>query len=196
MKTLAPESLAQLFTEARTFAAWTDRPVDDAILQQVYDLTRWGPTAMNTSPLRVVFVKSAAAKEKLRPALAPMNVDKVMQAPVTAILAVDATFWEQMPKLFPGRDVKSQLGQLPAERRDRMGLQSATLEAGYFILAARALGLDCGPMGGFDPAQVDFAFFADGAWRSTLLVNLGYGDRSKLMPRLPRLEFAEAARVE
>ena len=196
MNTLDSESLALLFTDARTFGAWTDRPVDDALLQRIYDLTRWGPTSANASPMRVVFVRSAAAKERLRPALAATNVEKTMSAPATAIVAADATYWEQLPRLFPGRDLKTQFGQMPGELRDRIGLQSATLEAGYLILAARALGLDCGPMGGFDPAKVDAAFFADGAWRSTLLVNLGYGDRTKLRPRLPRLDFADAARIE
>jgi 3-hydroxypropanoate dehydrogenase len=196
MTTLSPDAIAQLFTEARTHHVWSTRQVDDAVLRQVYELTKWGPTSANTSPMRVVFVKSAAAKEKLKPALMPLNVEKTMTAPATAIIAVDTTFWEHLPKLFPGRDMKTSIGGMPAEMRDRMGLQSATLEAGYFILAARALGLDCGPMGGFDAAKVDAAFFADSTWRSTLLVNIGYGDASKLRPRLPRLDFAEAARIE
>ena len=196
MKTLDDDALALLFTDARTFGAWTERPIDDGLLQRVYELARWGPTSANTSPMRVVFVRSAAAKERLKPALMPMNVEKTMSAPATAILAVDATYWEQMPRLSPERDWKTTLSQMPPDLRDRMGLQSATLEAGYFVLAARALGLDCGPMGGFDPAKVDAAFFADGAWRSTLLVNLGHGDRTKLRPRAPRLDFADAARIE
>jgi 3-hydroxypropanoate dehydrogenase len=196
VKTLDPAALDVLFHEARTFPAFEDRPIDEAVLRKIYELARMGPTATNSSPMRVVYVVSAAAKEKLKPALAPMNVDKAMKAPATAIIAVDAKFWEQMPKLFPGRDLDKKLAQLPPEKRDQMGLQSATLEAGYFILAARALGLDCGPMGGFDAAVVNGAFFPDGAWRATLLVNLGYGDKTKLMPRLPRLDFTEAARIE
>jgi 3-hydroxypropanoate dehydrogenase len=191
------EELALLFTDARTHMAWLDRPVDDALLRRIYDLAKMGPTGANSQPMRVLFAKSAAAKEKLRPALAPGNVDKTMAAPATAIIAFDTHFYEHMPRLFPMRpQMRDEVAARPPEVRERQAFQSATLQAGYLILAARALGLDCGPMGGFDPAKVDAAFFADQTWRTTLLVNLGYGDRAKLFPRLPRLDFEEACRIE
>ena len=196
MSALEDAALRQLFLDARTHMNWLDRPVSDELLHQLYDLARMGPTATNSSPFRVVFVKSAAGKEKLKPALSPTNVDKTMNAPATAIVAWDSAFPEQMPRLFPGRDLKTMLSALPAEKRERMGLQSGTLQGGYLILAARALGLDCGPMAGFDNARVDEAFFAGSTWKSNFLLNLGYGDASKLHPRLPRLDFAEAARIE
>jgi 3-hydroxypropanoate dehydrogenase len=136
------------------------------------------------------------AKERLRPALFPANVDKAMTAPTTAILAYDVAWYERLPELAPFRPgARDQIAAMPTEKRDRMGSQNAHLQAGYLILAARALGLDCGPMGGFDPAKVDAEFFADGAWRSILLVNLGYGDPAKVLPRMPRLELATACRI-
>jgi 3-hydroxypropanoate dehydrogenase len=144
-----------------------------------------------------VFVKSAAAKEKLRPALAAGNVDKTMAAPATAIIAWDTEFYEKMPKLFPARAaMRDTVAGLPPEVRERMASQGAMLSAGYLILAARALGLDCGPMGGFEAPKVDQAFFPDGKWKSVLLINLGYGDSEKLFPRNPRLSFEEACRIE
>lgn len=190
------EEVALLFTQARTYGAWLDRQVDDALLHRLYELTRTGPTGGNTQPLRVVFVKSASAKEKLREALAPTNVEKTMTAPVTAIIAFDVAFHLKLPQLFPGRpEMKEKLDVLPSQERERLALQSSTLQAGYLILAARALGLDCGPMGGFDAAKVNELFFPDGEWKSTLLINLGYGDRTKLFPRLPRLEFEDACKI-
>ena len=191
------EELALLFTEAQTHNFWLDRPVADELLRRAYDLAKMAPTGGNAQPLRVVLVKSAAAKEKLRPALSPQNVDKTMSAPVTAILAYDTIFWEQMPKLFPARpEIQTYLAGLPAATQASMGALSATLQAGYFILAARALGLDCGPMGGFDGAKVDAAFLVDRKWKSLLLLNLGYGDKEKLYPRNPRLSFEEAVVTE
>lgn len=186
-----------LFSEARTHNAWLDRPVDDALLHELYDLAKMGPTGANASPLRLVFVRSAAAKERLKPTLMPANVDKTMSAPVTAIVAHDAQYWEKLPQLMPALPgYRERVAGMPPEVRERVGLQSATLQAGYLILAARGLGLDCGPMGGFDAAAVDKAFFPDGQWKSSLLVNLGYGDRDKLFPRQPRLSFEEACRIE
>jgi 3-hydroxypropanoate dehydrogenase len=197
MTTALAEDLALLFTDARTHHAWTDQPVDDALLAQLYDLVKWAPTGGNAQPLRVVFVKSAEAKARLKPALMPGNVDKTMNAPVTAIIAHDVAFHEKLPQLFPARpEMKDALGALPDEIRQKMGLQSATLQAGYLILAARALGLDVGPMGGFDAAAVDAAFFPDGKWKSSLLINLGHAEKEKVHPRLPRLRFEEACRVE
>ena len=196
MKTARPEEIELLFTEARSHNAWLDRPVDTATLHKLYELARTGPTGGNSQPLRVVFVTTAESKEKLKPALAPTNVDKTMAAPVTAIIAFDTEYWEKLPKLFPTRpQMKDMVAGQPPAIRDRNGEQSATLQAGYLILAARALGLDCGPMGGFDRAKVDEAFLPDGKWRTTLLINIGYGDPSKLFPRNPRLDFDEACRI-
>jgi 3-hydroxypropanoate dehydrogenase len=195
-ETVTPADLNILFLEARTHSAWLDQPVPDALLKKVYETARMAPTAGNTQPMRVLFVKSAEAKERLRPTLSPGNVDKTMAAPATAIVAYDVEFYEKMPKLFPARDMRTGLAAMPVEKRDRMAFQSSTLGGAYLILAARALGLDCGPMGGFDNAKVDAAFFPDGKWRSNFLVNLGYGDRSKLFPRNPRLDFEEACRIE
>jgi 3-hydroxypropanoate dehydrogenase len=189
------EAVDLLFREARTHFAWQERQVPDALLQELYALARMPPTAINSQPMRVLFVKSAEAKERLKPTLSPGNVDKTMSAPVTAIVAFDTEFHEQMPKLFPTRDMRTSLLGQPAEAREKLALTNTTLQAAYLILAARGLGLDCGPMGGFDNAKVDAAFFPDGKWRSTLLVNLGYGVPEKLFPRLPRLSFDEACRI-
>lgn len=196
MTTARADELALLFHEARTHSAWLDRPVDDAVLRQLYDLVRMAPTGGNSHPLRVVFVRSAEEKKRLVPGLRPLNVEKTLAAPVTAICAYDVEFYEKMPKLFPARpEMRDQLLSLPAAERTRLALLSSTLQTGYLILAARALGLDCGPMGGFENAKVDEIFFPDGKWKSVLLVNLGYGDPTKLFPRLPRLDFEEACRI-
>jgi len=190
-------ALGALFTDARTHAAWLPRPVEPALLQRAYELARMGPTGGNASPLRITFVVSPEAKARLLPAVAEGNLEKVRTAPVTAVLAWDRTYWEKLPQLFPARpEMRDRLAGLPPAVQERLGHQSAYLGAGYFILAARALGLDCGPLGGFDPAAVDAAFFPDGAWGSLLLCNLGYGDPAQLHPRLPRLAFSEACRIE
>ncbi|HEX7666784.1 MAG TPA: malonic semialdehyde reductase [Polyangiaceae bacterium] len=189
-------ALATLFTEARTHSKWLDRPVNDEVLAQLFELAKIAPTSANSNPGRVVFVKSAEAKEKLRPALMPMNVDKTMSAPVTAIIAFDTRFHLQMPKLFPARpDYATRFADMVGPARDAFTLQNGSLFAGYFVLAARALGLDCGPMGGFDRAKVDDAFLGELGWKSLLLINLGYGDESGLFPRNPRLSFEDAARI-
>lgn len=188
--------LETLFTEARTHRAWRDAPVSDETLRELYALVRMGPTAMNAQPARFVFVKSPMAKEKLKPALAEGNVEKTMTAPVTAIVASDAEFGAKLAALSPsGPKQAAQIARISAEARERMARLSATLEVGYLIVAARALGLDCGPMSGFDNAALDAAFFSDGRWRSLLLVNLGHGDGAALRPRAPRLEFEEACRI-
>ena len=195
--TISPAALDQIFLSARTHGAWLDRPVETATLHRLYELTRMGPTSANGSPGRFVFVTSAAAKERLRPTLMPANVDKTMAAPVTVIAAYDTNFHEQMGKLFPARPgMGAHIGGMPAELREGMAMQSGVLEAGYLILAARSLGLDCGPMGGFDKSKVDAAFFEGQSWKSALLINLGYGDTTKLFPRLPRLDFEETCRIE
>ena len=189
-------ALDRIFLDAHTHNGWLDRPVPDALLRRVYEVARIAPTAANSQPMRVVFVKSAAAKEKLKPSLSPGNVDKTMAAPVTAIIAYDVDFYEQMPRLFKAYDMKTALLGMPAEKRERMAFMNSSLQGAYLIIAARALGLDVGPMGGFDPAKVDAEFFADGKWKSTFLVNLGYGDAAKLFPRGARLEFDEACRID
>ncbi len=189
-------SLNTLFNEARSHNAWLDRPVEDSVLERLYELARMGPTAANAQPLRLVFVKSQAAKEKLKPALSAGNVDKTMNAPVTAIVAYDTEFYEQMPKLFPARDMKPMFLGMPPEAREKSAHMNSTLQGAYLILAARGLGLDCGPMAGFDNAKVDATFFPDGKWKSNFLINLGYGDPAKLYPRNPRLDFADACRIE
>jgi 3-hydroxypropanoate dehydrogenase len=190
----------RLFLEARTHNGWLDRPIEEATLRRLYELARMPPTAANTQPARFLFVKSAAAKERLRPALSAGNVDKTMAAPVTAVVAFDTRFHEQMLKLFPARpEMGASLAAMPEPALGAFLLQNASLQAGYLMLAARALGLDCGPMGGFDRQKVDEAFFSDGAdggWKSTLLINLGYGDPAKLHPRNPRLAFDEACRID
>ncbi|WP_375755376.1 malonic semialdehyde reductase [Corallococcus exercitus] len=188
-------ALEQLFTEARTYPGWLDRPVTDETLRRIYELARMAPTAVNSQPVRLVFVRSREAKERLKPALTPGNVDKTMQAPVTVIVAHDTAFHEQLPRLFPARDMKSVFAAMTPEAREQSAFMNGTLQTGYVLLAARALGLDCGPMGGFDKAKVDEAFLQGTGWKSNLLVNLGYGDREKLFPRNPRLAFEDACRM-
>ncbi len=191
---LPKASLDQLFLEARTHNTWLDEPVSDATLHELHDLVKWGPTAVNGSPLRVVFVRSAEAKARLLAAVSPGNVDKVKAAPVTAILAQDLEFYEKLPRLFPHADLKAMFASRPEAARE-MAFRNSSLQGGYFILAARALGLDCGPMSGFDNAALDEAFFKGTSWKSNFICNLGYGDPGKLHPRLPRLEFDEACRI-
>jgi 3-hydroxypropanoate dehydrogenase len=192
---MIPAAFDALFLEARTHHHWLERPVEDSVLRDLYDLARMPPTSANTQPMRLVFVKSAEAKARLRPAIWENNVDKVMLAPVTAIVACDLEFYEQMPKLMPGVDVRSRLMTRPPEVLLKMAMQSGTMQGGYLILAARALGLDCGPVGGFDTALVDETFMAGTAWKSNFLLNLGYADHSQLVPRRPRLDFEDACRI-
>lgn len=197
MTTAHDDDLRLLFLDARTHNGWLDRAVDDATLHRLYELARMPPTAANAQPLRLVFVKSRDAKERLRPCLAPGNVDKTMAAPVTAIVAYDLHFAEKMIELFPARpEMGKGMAAMPEAARDRFLMQNGSLQGAYVILAARALGLDAGPMGGFDNAKCDAAFFPDGRWRSNFLVNLGYGDPAKLYPRNPRLSFETACRIE
>jgi 3-hydroxypropanoate dehydrogenase len=195
MSQLNDESLDLIFRKARTHSAWLDQPVDDALLAQAYDLAKMGPTSANMCPLRIVFVKSKAAKEKLKPALDAGNVDKTMAAPVTAIIAMDIHFYEKLPKLFPHADAKAWFKDLPENVLEVIALRNSSLQGAYFMLAARSLGLDCGPMSGFNNAKVDAAFFAGTTVKSNFLCNLGHGDASKLFPRSPRLDFEEACQI-
>jgi 3-hydroxypropanoate dehydrogenase len=191
---LPDSALDQLFREARTYTAWLPVPVSAELLRQAYDLARLGPTSANASPARYVFVATPEAKARLRPALAPLNVDKTMAAPVTVIVASDTAFHDQLPRLFPHADMRQHFvgNQKLAEET---AFRNSSLQGAYFMLAARALGLDCGPMSGFNAEQVNAEFFPDGTWKVNLLCNLGSGDKTKLHPRLPRLEFEEAARI-
>lgn len=191
----ADEALDLIFREARTHSKFLDRAVPDALLRQAWDLARMAPTAANSLPGRIVFVRSAAAKEKLKPALAPGNVDKTMAAPVTAIVAQDLAFYEHLAKTFPHANARAWY-----EGNDALiaetAFRNSSLQGAYLILALRSLGLDCGPMSGFDAAKVDAAFFAGTSWKSNFLINIGYGDASALHPRNPRLDFEEACRIE
>jgi len=191
---LSDEGLDKIFRLARTHSAWRDAPVSDVLLEAIYDLAKMGPTSANCSPLRVTFLRSKEAKEKLRPALEPGNVDKTMAAPVTAILAFDLQFYDKLPQLFPHTEARRWFAGKP-ELIAQTALRNASLQGAYFIIAARALGLDCGPMSGFDRRAVDEAFFADTSWRCNFLCNLGHGDPDKLHPRSPRLEFDEACQL-
>jgi len=192
---LAEAALDQLFRTARTYNAFLPKEVTDEQLHALYELAKFGPTSANSSPMRVVFVKSAEAKEKLKPFLSEGNRAKTMAAPVTAIVANDHAFYEYLPKLFPHADARSWfVGNQP--HIDTTAFRNATLQGAYLIVAARALGLDCGPMSGFDNAGVDQAFFAGTTIRSNFLINIGYGDSSRdLFPRSPRLAFDEACRI-
>ena len=189
-------SLQRLFLEAHTHNAWLDMPVDAALLRELYAMTRLAPTSANSQPMRVVFVQSREAKERLKPALAPQNVEKTMTAPVTAIVAHDLEFYEHLPALFPHVDARGWFATRPKDQIERAAFQGSSMQGAYLILAARALGLDAGPIGGFDNAKVDAAFFADETWRSNFLVNLGYGNRDGLYPRNPRLDFDQACRID
>jgi 3-hydroxypropanoate dehydrogenase len=197
MTVLNDDTLRQLFLDARTHRKWIDRPVDEALLRRVYDLARWPPTSANSLPMRLVFVKSAGAKERLRPALDAGNVEQTMTAPVTAIVAYDTRFFEEMSKHALARpELADRFAAAPETVRERLSFQGGTLQGAYLILAARTLELDCGPMGGFDRAKVDAVFFPDGRWKSNFLLNLGYGDPATLRPRAPRLDFDVACRIE
>lgn len=190
-------ALNQLFYGARTFAYWQDRPVDDNKLRQLAELSGLAPTSMNCNPLRIYFLRSAEAREQLVPALKEGNVEKVRQAPVTAILAYDRRFYDHLPTLFPhNKDARSLfVGNEPL--REETAFRNGSLQGGYFILAARALGLDCGPISGFDNDKVDQIFFGseNPHLRSNFICNLGYGDETRLHARGPRLSFEESCRL-
>lgn len=188
---LPQEALDTLFRSARTHNAFQDRPVTDDTLRDVYDLLRFGPTSANSSPARFVFVRSAEGKARLEPALSAGNRAKTMAAPVTAIVAYDPKFFDLLPKLFPHTDARSWFAGNDALAATT-AFRNGTLQGAYLIMAARAVGLDCGPMSGFDTAKVDAEFFAENGYKSNFLINLGYGDPAGLFPRSPRLSFDEA----
>lgn len=194
MSAIDPAALDQIFRAARTANHFTAQPVSDELLRQVYELAAMGPTSMNTQPTRYVFVRTPEGKARLKGCLSPGNVDKTMAAPVTAIVAVDSQFYEHMPQIWHGEGAREMfagnaaLAQATAQR-------NGTLGGGYLIVAARALGLDCGPMSGFDMDKVNAVFFADGRCKANFLINLGYGDPAALFPRNPRLSFEQACRL-
>ena len=188
------DALDQIFRQGRTYSAWLPKRVPVEMLREAYEVARMGPTSANSNPARFVFLESEAAKARLLPALAPLNVEKTKAAPVTVIVAWDTEFYEKLPQLFPHADMRSHFVGKQAVI-DETAYRNGSLQGAYFILAARALGLDCGPMSGFDAAKVNAEFFPDGKWKANFLCNLGYGDKSKLYPRNPRLEFEEACRV-
>jgi len=203
---LTGAALDQLFREARTHSSWLDKPIPDDLLRELYQLVKWGPTSANGSPARFTFLRSREAKERLRPCLAPGNVEKTMPAPVTVIVAYDLLFYYKMGKLFPQNPGMRDMFAANPQLVEFTAKRNSSLRGAYLILAARALGLDCGPMSGFDNAKLDDEFFGAGEEcegceeeffpaghvKSNFLCNLGYGDREKLHPRLPRLEFQEA----
>jgi 3-hydroxypropanoate dehydrogenase len=205
-KPIDDAALDTLFREARTHMKWLPRPVTDDTLRNLYDLLKWAPTSANSSPARFAFLRTKEAKERLRPALAPLNVEKTITAPVTVIVAYDLKFYEQLPRLFPQNPGMLKLFQGNPEMVEVTAKRNSSLQGAYLIMAARSLGLDCGPMSGFDQAKVDEEFFAagkpcfgcdqeffpEGHVRTNFLCNLGYGDPSGLHPRLPRLPFNEA----
>lgn len=184
----------QLFDNARTQNGFTAEPIPEATLRKLYDLVKWGPTSANCSPARFIFVTTPEAKAKLLEGMAPPNVEKTQAAPVTVIVGMDMEFYEKLPHLFPHADAKAWfVGNQPMI--DATAFRNSSLQGGYLILAARALGLDCGPMSGFDPAKVDAAFWAGTSVKTNFIVNLGHGDPSKVFGRNPRLSFDEACRI-
>lgn len=197
-----------LFLRARTHNAWLDRPVSDSKLEELYGLAKWGPTSANSNPMRVIFLRTKEAKVRLRPALMGANIDKTMAAPVTAIIAYDLEFHKQLPRLFPhDPQIRDYFANQP-DLRDSTAQRNSALQGAYFMIAARAVGLDCGPMSGFDNAKVDQEFFSPGklgekdgdpflagSLRSNFICNLGYGDPAKLLPRHPRLDFRESCTI-
>ena len=191
-QSLDNNAIAQLFTEARTHNAFRDVPVSSTLLRKALDLAKMGPTAANQQPLRVLFLRSAQSKELLRPALAPGNVEKTMAAPVIAVTGYDLEFHEHLPFLFPHADAKSWFAGKP-DLAARSAAQNGTLQVAYLILALRAVGLDAGPMSGFDPAKVEQQFFPEGKVKANVLINIGYGDDAKLFPRSPRFSFEQMA---
>lgn len=191
---LSPEAIQQLFTEARSHHAWLERDVSDDLLMKLYDLLKWGPTSINSSPARIVFVKSKEAREKLLPSLSGSNVDQVKAAPITAIVAQDMEFYEKLPQLSPHVDARSWFVGKP-EAIEMTAFRNSSLQGAYLILAARALGLDVCPMSGFDNKKVDETFFKGTSWKSNFICTIGYGDSSRLHPRGPRLNFEEACKI-
>lgn len=192
MKALPQEALNQLFLEARTINDFAPTPIEDTVLQKLYDIAKMGPTAANSNPARFYFIKSTEAKARLKPFLAPNNVEKTLKAPVVAIAAFDPLFYDNVPKLFPHAPVARDWFKDSPDGGQAAGHMNATLGAAYLIMAARAIGLECGPMAGFDNDGVDKEFFKENGWKSNFLINLGNRSDAPIFPRLPRLDFEKA----
>ena len=191
---LTESALNTLFFQARTQQGWRDKAITDEQLQQIYDLMKWGPTSANCSPARIVFVKSPEAKEKLLACMDSGNIEKTKAAPVTAIIGMDMAFYEKLPQLFPHTNARSWFAGKQA-KIETTAMRNSSLQGGYFIMAARAVGLDCAPMSGFDEEKMNQAFFAGTSVRANFVCSIGYGDTSKVYPRGPRLSFEEACRI-
>jgi 3-hydroxypropanoate dehydrogenase len=191
---IAPEALEQLFTRARTHNGWLDKEAPDSLLERAVDYAKWGPTSANCSPMRVVFVRSAEAKARLAPAMSDANRPKTMAAPATAIVAYDLDFPDHLPRLYPATDARSWFVGNEA-LIEETAFRNGSLQGAYLLLALRAVGLDCGPMSGFDKAKVDAEFFQGTRIKSNFLINIGYGDPARLYPRGPRLDFEEIASI-
>jgi 3-hydroxypropanoate dehydrogenase len=192
---LSQDAIAQLFLEARTHNDWQDKDVSDDLLEKVWDMARWAPTSMNCCPARITFIKSAEAKEKLVACLSEGNVKKTLAAPVTAIIAMDMRFFTNLPRLFPSFPGAAEMFESTPDLSDETAFRNSTLQGAYFLLACRAVGLDCGPMSGFDKNKVDDAFFKDSTFKSNFLMNIGYGDKAGLYDRGPRPAFDEVCKV-
>jgi nitroreductase len=195
IQSVSIDAQKRLFTEARTHNAWLSKEISHQDLKNIYELMKWGPTSANLSPARILFVKNGPEKEKLIMCLAQANVDKVKEAPVTAIIAYDEEFYEQTKKLFPHAPSFRDTFATNKVLAETTAFRNSSLQGAYFILAARMLGFDCGPMSGFDNKKVDETFFTGTSWKSNFICNIGYGDKSKLLPRLPRLNFEEACKI-
>ena len=187
--------LAKLFTEARSQNGWRPDPVSDQQLRAAYEIAKFGPTSMNTQPMRILFLRSVEAKERLKPAMAPTNVNKVMTAPVVAIIAFDSEFYRELPKIFPHNPNAQGLFAGNPALAEATAFRNGSLQAAYYMMALRAVGLDVGPMSGFDPGIVNEVFFQDSTWRVNFLCGIGCGDYSKVLVRLPRLEFEDVSRT-
>ena len=194
MNRLDQHAQNQIFNEARTHHAFTPKQLEEGTVQVLYDLCRWAPTAFNAAPARFVFVQSPEAKQLLTQALSEGNIPQTMQAPLTVIVAIDKRFYDCLPELFPAFDARA-IYTANLRLAERAGLQNASMQAAYLIMAARTIGLDCGPMTGFNPGKLDELFFPEGEWTSNILINIGYGDAEKLYPRGPRLSFDQACRI-
>lgn len=194
LQTLDDSEIELILTKARSHYAWTDKPVTDEVLHRIFDIMKMGPTSMNTCPARLVFIRSDAAKEKLAKSLKPANVPKVMGAPVTAIIAYDLDFWTELPRLFPHEDRRPHFEGKPQHAHDT-AFRNGTLQGAYFMIAARALGLDVGAISGFDNAVVDQEFFDGTTLKSNFLCNLGYADETALFQRLPRFDFDDVCKI-
>ncbi|MDV7338614.1 malonic semialdehyde reductase [Terasakiella sp. A23] len=193
---ISQDALNQLFFEARTHNAWQDKNVPDELLAQAWETARWAPTSMNCNPTRVTFLKSKAAKEKLKPCLSEGNIEKTMQAPVCAIISIDPEFYVNMPRLFPSFPGAADMFEASPDLAEETAFRNGTLQGAYFMIACRSLGLDCGPMSGFDNQKLDEIFYSGSKFKSNFLCNIGYGDKAGLYDRNPRPAFDEVCTVE